>query len=133
MSPGRIPLLAALALALGACSSGPVSAIQAKVEGLFEQPKGEAALAQGLRLYEDGRYAEAARSLQSGIDQGLSSAGEVNARKHLAFIHCAAGRERACRDEFRKALAIDPAMELAPEEAGHPRWGPVFRSVKAGR
>jgi hypothetical protein len=24
-------------------------------------------------------------------------------------------------------------MDLAPEEAGHPVWGPIFRSVKAGR
>jgi Tfp pilus assembly protein PilF len=133
MSANWAVLAVAVALALGACSSEPVRAIQARVEGLFERPKGEAALETGLRQYEDGRYAESARSLQSALDLGLSAAGEVNARKHLAFMHCAAGRERACRDEFRKALAIDPALELAPEEAGHPRWGPVFRSVKAGR
>jgi hypothetical protein len=51
----------------------------------------------------------------------------------VAFIHCASNRERECREEFRKALAIDPGMDLAPEEAGHPMWGRVFRSVKAGR
>ena len=38
-----------------------------------------------------------------------------------------------CRDEFRRALAVDPALELAPAEAGHPVWGPIFRSVKGGR
>jgi hypothetical protein len=38
-----------------------------------------------------------------------------------------------CRDEFRAALDIDPSMQLEPAEAGHPVWGPVFRSVKAGR
>ena len=41
-------------------------------------------------------------------------------------------RSGPCREEFRKALAIDPGMELAPAEAGHPIWGPIFRSVKAG-
>jgi hypothetical protein len=24
-------------------------------------------------------------------------------------------------------------MELAPAEAGHPIWGPIFRSLKASR
>jgi hypothetical protein len=58
---------------------------------------------------------------------------KVNAHKHLAFIHCSQSRNGPCREEFRKALAIDPKMELAPAEAGHPSWGPIFRSLKAGR
>jgi hypothetical protein len=57
----------------------------------------------------------------------------ANAHKHLAFIHCSWNQERECRDEFRKALAVDPTLELAPAEAGHPVWGPIFRSLKAGR
>jgi hypothetical protein len=36
-----------------------------------------------------------------------------------------------CRDEFRKVLEIDPSFDLRDDEAGHPTWGPVFRSVKA--
>ena len=58
---------------------------------------------------------------------------KVTAHKHLAFINCSQNRTGPCRDEFRKALAIDPSMELAPAEAGHPTWGPIFRSLKAGR
>ena len=57
----------------------------------------------------------------------------ANAHKHLAFIHCASNREQQCRDEFRKALAVDPALELAPEEAGHPVWGPIFRVAEDGQ
>ena len=53
------------------------------------------------------------------------------ARKHLAFIHCISGREPECRDEFRKAMEIDPAFELTPAEAGHPAWGPVYGGVRA--
>lgn len=102
-------------------------------EALFKPNKGEAALAAGLKQYEEGHYAESQKSLQSAIGQGLSDKDRVTAHKHVAFIHCASGRERACRDEFRKALRIDPGMELAPAEAGHPVWGPVFRAVKAGR
>ena len=56
----------------------------------------------------------------------------ASAHKHLAFIHCAANRQKLCRDEFRKALAADPTLELEPAEAGHPVWGPIFKSVKAG-
>ena len=57
----------------------------------------------------------------------------ADAHKYLAFIHCSSNRERQCRDEFRKALAVDPALELAPAERGHPVWGPIFRSLKWGR
>ena len=56
---------------------------------------------------------------------------QVIAHKYLAFIHCVSGREQQCRDEFKKALTIDPAFELTPAEAGHPVWGPIFRGEKA--
>jgi Tfp pilus assembly protein PilF len=95
--------------------------------------KGQPALTAGLKQYEEGDYADSVKSLQSAIEQGLTEKERVNAHKHLAFINCASNRERQCRDEFRKALAVDPTMELAPAEAGHPIWGPIFRSLKAGR
>jgi hypothetical protein len=49
----------------------------------------------------------------------------------LAFIRCVNFGESLCREEFRKALEINPAMELAPSEAGHPIWSPVFKGVKS--
>ena len=105
-----------------------------KVQDLFRPAsKGQPALTTGLKQYEDGDYADAAKSLQAAIGQGLTDGERVNAHKHLAFINCASSRERQCRDEFRKALAVDPTLELAPAEAGHPIWGPIFRSLKAGR
>ena len=87
----------------------------------------------GLKQYEAGEYAESAKNLQGAISLGLPDRERADAHKHLAFIHCSTNRERECRDEFRKALAVDPALELAPAEAGHPVWGPIFRSLKAGR
>jgi hypothetical protein len=42
-------------------------------------------------------------------------------------------RRQQCQDEFRKALELDPDMELSPAEAGHPSWGPAFRTAKARR
>ena len=95
--------------------------------------KGDLALLAALRLYEEGRYDQSALGLLEAISLGLGEPDRVRAHKHLAFIHCASQRQRSCQDEFRKALAIDPSLELAPAEAGHPAWGPVFRAVKAGR
>lgn len=131
----RIAFLAALAAAvlLAGCQSEPFRTMQADFKGLFGKSKGAAALAAGLRQYEDGNYAEAAKQLQSAIGQGLTSYERVQAHKHLAFIHCASERTGACREEFRRALAIDPGLELSPAEAGHPGWGPVFRALKSGR
>ena len=125
----RLLVVLAAAAALEGCGTEPMR----ELEALLKQNRGEAALATGLKQYEDGRYPESLKSLQSAIDQGLSDRDRVNAHKHVAFIHCASNRERACRDEFRKALRVDPGMDLAPAEAGHPVWGPIFRSVKAGR
>jgi Tfp pilus assembly protein PilF len=132
MRYAAITVLAAALLGAG-CQSEPFRNLQADLRSLFGSSKGAPALAAGLRQYEDGNYAEAAKLLQSALGQGLSSAERVRAHKHLAFIHCVSGRTAACREEFRKALSIDPQMELAPAEAGHPTWGPVFRAVKAGR
>lgn len=94
---------------------------------------GTSALSAGLKQYEDGDYEQSAKSLQEAIDLGLPERQRAAAHKHLAFMHCSESRERQCRDEFRKALAVDPALELAPAEAGHPVWGPIFRALKAGK
>lgn len=126
-------LLAASLLAAG-CASEPLRSIQAEFKEIFGgSAKGGPALAAGIRQYEEGSYAEASESLHSALFQGLPSADRVRAHKTLAFINCVSSRPAACREEFRRALAIDPALELSAAEAGHPIWGPVFRSVKARR
>ena len=125
----RLSIVVALAMALAACESAPVRA----VTSLFQSSPGASALKDGLRQYDEGAYVESARNLNGAITQGLTDAERATAHKHLAFIQCASNRERPCREEFRRALAADPAMELTPAEVGHPIWGPVFKSVKAGR
>jgi len=114
---------------LQGCATEPGQAIQS----LFSPSKGVNAYKTGLKQYENGDYVDSLKSLQSALEQGLRDAERVDAHKHLAFIHCASARERQCRDEFRRGLAIDSGLELTPAEAGHPVWGPVFRSLKAGR
>src|SRR5687768_4985560 len=105
--------------ALAGCGTEPMR----KVQAFFQPSKGQAALSTGLKQYEDGRYAESLRNLQSAIQQGLVDGDRITAHKHVAFIHCISNRQRQCRDEFRKALAVDPTMELAPAEKDHPGWG----------
>jgi len=94
--------------------------------------KARESLAQGVEHYNAGKFADATRSLTAALDHGqLTRPEQGSARKYLAFIHCASGREAQCRDEFRKALEIDPGFELSVAEAGHPSWGPVYREVRA--
>lgn len=119
---------------LAGCASGPVSEITKPFTGLFQASKAEQALSAGIKQFEDGDYANAPKSLQQALDLGLTSAADrVKAHKYLAFIHCVSGRNRQCRDEFRKALDINPTMELEAAEKGHPMWGPEFRNAKARR
>jgi Tfp pilus assembly protein PilF len=123
-------LLAAVMLLAG-CETAPMKEIQQTFRDAFQGNKGEADLNAGLSSYENGSYNQSMKQLQSALDQGLTRSGQLQAHKHLAFIHCASGRQGPCRNEFRKALAIDPAFDLTPAEAGHPLWGPVFAKEKA--
>ena len=119
------------ALLMSACSTAIV-----RDSGLdkLAPRKAEQELSAGLKSYEDGNYVQAQKQIQNALNNDLTfKKDRVTAHKYLAFIYCADGRMGPCRDEFRAALDIDPSMQLAPAEAGHPVWGPVFRSVKAGR
>jgi len=115
-------LSALLAVVLAGC---------AQIQSVSPLSKGRSALNEGIRQYNGGQHAAAAKSLQSALDQGLSDRQQADARKHLAFIYCSTGHVGPCRDEFRKALVADPDLALAPAEAGHPVWGPIFKAVKS--
>lgn len=92
----------------------------------------EQKLADGIKRYDEGDFKASAEALQAALNWGLSSKDDqANAHKHLAFIHCASKRVKQCRDEFRKALEVNPAFNLLPAEVGHPLWGPVFHKEKA--
>lgn len=129
MRHGRRVFIVLFAIAgLAGCASDPVR----EFTRLFDR-KGEAQLKQGIKDYEDGRLRQASANFQGALDAGLEQGDQVTAHKYLAFIHCVSKRERQCRAHFRTALELNPAFELGPAEAGHPMWGPVFRSAKEGR
>lgn len=94
-------------------------------------PTPEARLKSGIALYEEGNYAQAQRSLQGSLNEGLASrSDQARAYKYLAFIYCVTDRVAQCRQEFSNAIAADPKFTLSPAEAGHPTWGPVYRNVR---
>jgi Tfp pilus assembly protein PilF len=120
-----LPMLFTVFL-LNACTTSSKSVVPVSIgSGVAEQK-----LAAGISGYEEGDYKASQVALQSALDMGLSSKpDQVRAHKYLAFIHCVSGREKQCRDAFKKAIEIDPTFDLKPAEAGHPIWGPVFRAV----
>lgn len=125
MTPTRQAVALLLCLALCGCAS-----FGENLAATFSS-KGENELEFGIRAYEDGEYTYASRLLQASLDAGLrGTSNRVRAHKYLAFIHCVSGRTQQCRDEFKKALDIDPSFALREDEAGHPIWGPVYRGLK---
>lgn len=93
--------------------------------------RAEKSLDEGIKKYDVGAYDESMKSLLVALDSGvLTIPQQLNARKHIAFIHCVNNKELICKEEFEKAFALDPKFELAAAEAGHPTWGPIYRLVK---
>ena len=126
MTSIRMMLFAAAVILLSACGT------TGKGLGLFKENPAEQKLSSGVKSYEEGDYKYSLGALQGALDMGLSSKdSQVTAYKYMAFIHCVSGREKQCRDSFKKAFEIDPNFDLKAAEAGHPVWGPVFRSMKA--
>lgn len=86
---------------------------------------------EGMAAYEAGRFDAAINAFNRAIDQGrLTTAQQLEARKHIAFALCATRRTTLCRKEFREILRIDPTFSLSRAEAGHPAWGPAFAAVR---
>lgn len=129
---------ASILLTLASCAMFPATpppkAAPAPAPEPTSPPRTERALtnlADGLRRYEAGNFEEAKTSFLLAVDSGvLTTAQQLGARKHMAFIYALQNRESSAREEFEKAFAIDAKFELTPAEAGHPKWGPVYRQVK---
>jgi Tfp pilus assembly protein PilF len=117
-----------------------IADIKAAFEPDAPQPKpapsrtAEDLLAAGVTQYQEGNYGQAERLLKSSLSEGLSArTSQARAHKHLAFTYCVTNRIAQCRQEFSNAITADPKFTLSAAEAGHPTWGPVYRSVSQGR
>jgi tetratricopeptide (TPR) repeat protein len=135
-SSSRALLLGVLASALlAACAPGAQQPSEgARVPQISDaelRDRAKQNLAQGIDQYRAGKYQDATRSLRAALEYGqLTRPEQGTAHKFLAFILCVSGREADCRDEFRRALEVDPSFDLTAAEAGHPTWGPIYRDVR---
>ena len=125
------PLLLVLASAVLAagCAAPPPAPKPTGLAEVMERPA-ERALFDGIRAYDDGQYTQAEKALRQALADGLQSARDrATAHKLLAFITCTSERLADCEQQFREARAADASFALSRSEAGHPVWGPVYKSV----
>lgn len=116
-----------------------VSALLAGCAGISasqpESPPTAEALAELQQVrdhYGAGRYGEVIRGVATSDTLAASSkAVRIEAYKLQAFSYCVTRYTQLCEDSFSRILALDPTFELAPNEAGHPAWGPAFQRARA--
>lgn len=89
------------------------------------------ALNEGIELYDKGDFNAAIRRLSNSSEIWSSDKSiQTKALKYMAFSYCVTSRKTLCKQQFEKALKIDPHFDLAPGEKGHPLWGSVFERAK---
>lgn len=110
--------------------STPSVATSTPSPGVISQP-GTLALAEGVDLYNQGQFQAAIRKLQDTPEIWTNSASaQVEAYKYLAFSQCVTRQTTQCRQSFERLLNLSPSFELSRAEAGHPTWGPVFKTAQ---
>jgi hypothetical protein len=130
-----LPRLSLLVLAVALLAAGcatPPPAPAPKPTGLAEvmERPAEKALLDGIRAYDDAQYAQAEKALRLALAEGLQSTRDrATAHKLLAFITCTTDRLADCQTQFLEARAADASFALSRSEAGHPVWGPVYKSL----
>lgn len=96
-----------------------------------ESARPPAALADGMALYNKGSYSAAIKRLANAPEIWSADISfQTEALKTMAFSYCVTSRKKLCKQQFEKALKLDPNFDLAPGEQGHPLWGPVFKQAR---
>ncbi|CAB3669339.1 TssQ family T6SS-associated lipoprotein [Achromobacter pestifer] len=116
--PIRISLVSILAV-LAACASAPSQ----QATDALQQVRDE---------YAASRFGAVVRTVATS--DALATAPtpvRVEALKLQAFSYCVIGYRQLCEDSFTRILQLQPSFELAPNETGHPQWGPAFQTAKA--
>jgi tetratricopeptide (TPR) repeat protein len=91
----------------------------------------QAALREGIRLYNEGDFNGAIKRLGSNDIRASSALRvRVDALKYTAFSYCVTSRPKQCEQTFEKILKIDPDFTLESGEEGHPLWGPAFERAR---
>lgn len=95
------------------------------------QTVGQKLIAEAMKTYENADYPKAIKLFQESLKETLTPLEQIQVLKLMAFSYCLTNRLTLCRAEFEKILQLNPAFELDAAEAGHPSWGPPFRTLKA--
>jgi tetratricopeptide (TPR) repeat protein len=106
----------------------------APTPAVSSQNAAQSRLNEGIELYERGDFNGAIKHLSNAPEiWSADKTVQTKALKYMAFSYCVTSRAALCRQQFEKALKLDPAFDLAPGEKGHPQWGPVFDRVKKAK
>ena len=90
------------------------------------------ALALVQQQYSAGQYGSVIRTVATSDDLATApKALRIEAYKLQAFSYCVRDYPQLCEETFERILQIDSHFTLAPNEAGHPQWGPVFKAAQA--
>jgi Tfp pilus assembly protein PilF len=120
-----LSLAAGLVLVAGCETTNPF------IKSPTEQAVARKELNAGIELYNAGDYAGAIKRLSSSNDiWKADKAIQLDALKYMAFSYCVSGHQAQCKQQFEKAVKLDPSFDLAPGEKDHPLWEPVFDKVK---
>ncbi|APX77780.1 hypothetical protein LMG6001_00466 [Achromobacter insolitus] len=118
--PVRMCLMSTLAL-LAACASTP-------------SPQAVEALQQVRDEYAASRFGAVVRTVATSDALATApTAVRVEALKLQAFSYCVTNYRQLCEDSFVRILQLQPSFQLAPNEAGHPQWGPAFQAAQASQ
>jgi Tfp pilus assembly protein PilF len=94
----------------------------------------QTALNEGIDFYDKGDFNGAIKRLSNAPEiWSADKSVQTKALKYMAFSYCVTSRQLLCKQQFEKALKLDPSFDLAPGEKGHPLWGSVFDRAKKGR
>jgi tetratricopeptide (TPR) repeat protein len=92
----------------------------------------ETMLNRAKEFYYGGEYHLAIRELENALQylKQLKQTDQVEAYKYLAFSYVAFGDQARAKEQFKKALALDPVLELDPTTVS-PKIIKVFEEAKA--
>lgn len=121
-----LPVLLCVLALLGGCtglSSKSEAPASAEAESVMSQVR---------EYYSSGQYGSVIRTVAtSGELASAPTPMRIEAFKLQAFSYCVRDFAQLCEDTFVRILQLDSSFALAPNEAGHPQWGPVFQSAQA--
>jgi tetratricopeptide (TPR) repeat protein len=82
--------------------------------------------------YNNGEYENAIKELESALQylKQLNQNEQVEAYKYLAFSYVAFGDKEKAKEQFKKALSLEPKLELDPATVS-PKIIKVFEEAKA--